>query len=418
MPPELSFGVIAKHLVQTIHDITHQVPVRNIQKIIADPEYRMAVSHAMGEPIYKQLMPWLHNIARPMGEPNSRVEKVISRIRRHSTVVELALKFSVAMLQPLAYTQTIDQVGMVQAVKALSQFYVDPRAAMRFINESSPTMANRKEVYDRELMQIRDSFDKGALGGSQAATNAFFALIDVTDAAFRYPTWLAGYNVEMDRSGDHEKSVDFADKVVAKTQGWGMPKDMAMLQRGGQQRSEMVKLLTMFYTFFSVFTNRFMDTTSKYRIGKISLSQAVVSYWWILVLPALIEGVVRKRDVPEDPWEALTGALGYLAAGFPLIRDVVNPILTGYRYSFTPAQRALELPGRISNAIKAKDKGDKGRRLAMEAMEVAGYIFGLPTRQAKITMDGIIDLMDGQTSDPSVLLFRRERQRGKTKPSM
>ena len=44
---DLSLGVLSKHIVNTVHDITHSVPVRDVQKIIADPAYREAVSSTM-----------------------------------------------------------------------------------------------------------------------------------------------------------------------------------------------------------------------------------------------------------------------------------------------------------------------------------------------------------------------------------
>jgi len=43
-------------------------------------------------------------------------------------------------------------------------------------------------------------------------------------------------------------------------------------------------------------------------------------------------------------------------------------------------------------------------------IESAGYMFGLPTGQAVVTMQGLIDLMNGDTSDPTRLMFRAPRE--------
>ena len=56
----------------------------------------------------------------------------------------------------------------------------------------------------------------------------------------------------------------------------------------------------------------------------------------------------------------------------------------------------------------ATSKGkDKAVKIAKESARLAGYIFGLPTDQALITMEGIIDLMSGKTNKPQRLLFKK-----------
>ena len=49
-------------------------------------------------------------------------------------------------------------------------------------------------------------------------------------------------------------------------------------------------------------------------------------------------------------------------------------------------------------------------KLLRYGLESAGYMVGLPTGQAVVTMRGLMDLIDGETSDPTRLMFRAPRE--------
>jgi len=49
-------------------------------------------------------------------------------------------------------------------------------------------------------------------------------------------------------------------------------------------------------------------------------------------------------------------------------------------------------------------------KLFKAGFESAGYFTGLPTAQAIITMQGFIDLKNGETSDLTRLMFRAPRE--------
>jgi hypothetical protein len=414
MPPHLSFSVISKHIVSAVHDATHQVAVRNAQQIIAHPLYRGAVTASMGDATYRQLMPWLSDIARPRREPATQVDKWVGRLRRNSTIVGLGLKFSVATKQFLSWTQTVDEVGIGQALSGLAEFYAQPNRMAEFIRESSAMMRNRKANWDRELNQFASEFDPGASPGMDRAKDFFFAMIGVMDVSATYPTWLAGYRQGLKRfDGDHQQAVEFADGVVRRTQPVASPKDMSTMQRGGETRSELRKLFTMFYTFFSVFQNRLQETRQKHRLGKINAVQAAISYWWILVLPALASEWISKRKWPWEvgPLEYAKGIAGYWAAAFPFLRDLATPALSGFDYTMTPVESAMESIAELPKVVFT-DK-PKPRRIAKQAIKATGYLVGLPSSQINVTMDGIIDLMEDKTNNPWRLIYSEQRDKQK-----
>jgi hypothetical protein len=412
LEPLLSFSVIQRHLVNTIHDVTHQIPVRDAQRLINDPRYREAVSASLGVETYKQLNPWLSDVARPRYEPATKIDKLVGRLRRNATIVGLGLKVTVAQKQVLSITQTIDELGLKPVMKAISHFYAHPQQTAEFIKESSVMMRNRRRQWDRELSQFTGQFDPGKLKSVEYARDAFFAMIGVMDSAATYPTWLAGYEVGMNQFNyDHDKAVEFADQVVRRTQPVASPKDLSTIQRGGETRSELRKLFTMFYTFFSGFQNRMQETNQRLKVGDINIIEAAKSYWWILVFPAAMSGLISKR---KWPWELgikdyLKEITGYYVAAFPFFRDLISPIITGHEYTMSPVEQAGESVVKLGKALQANEI--KGRTVAKEATKVAGYTFGLPSSQMIITMDGLIDLMEGKTDNPARLLFSEDRKK-------
>lgn len=278
----------------------------------------------------------------------------------------------------------------------------------KWIKEQSPMMRHRRRQWDRELSQFAQQFDPSRFEKFEAAKDAFFAMIGAVDAVATYPTWLAGYNVELERSGDHARAVEFADKTVRRTQPVAAPKDLSYFQRGGKSKSELHKMFTMFYTFFSVFQNRMQETGAKRRLGKINMGQAALSYWWIMVFPAFLGALIQRRRLPEG-WEWFKDIVGYRLAGLPFIRDIISPALSGFDYTMTPVESALEVPSDVFKAVTS-DK-PKGRVVVKQLLKFAGYSVGLPAGQAVVTMDGMLDLMEGKTDNPTALIFREDRSK-------
>jgi hypothetical protein len=408
MPPLLSFSVISRHLKTAVHDITHQVAVRNAQKIISHPVYRGAMTATMGKETYMQMMPWLQDVAASMHEPVTSISRWISRLRRNSTIVALGFKFSVAAKQFLSLTQTMDEVGAGRTLAAVAKFYARPKEMSEFIKESSVMVRQRKRQWDRDLAQLTREFDPGAGVSLEKAKDAMFYFIGLMDIAATYPTWLAGYEQGMaEFNGDHAKAVENADMVVRRTQPVASPKDLSSMQRGGEKRSEMMKLFTMFFTFFSVFQNRLQEVVSRHKLGNINTLEAAASFFWIMILPAMMSSIIAERKWPWEigPREYAKGIASYALAAFPFIRDLFNPMITGFEYTMTPVEGGLEAISKLAPVIVGKDTPGKGRRVAKQISKVAGYTVGLPSSQINITMEGILDLMSGETDDPWRLLF-------------
>lgn len=415
MGVRLDFGVIGEHIGKVLLDVTHQIPVRDAQKIILHPVYRDAVRQYAGPETYSQLMPWLQRIARSERQPDSGMDKFLRRLRKNTTVVALGLKFSVAAQQvtSLSSVAAVPEIGALGVARAAYQFYKNPAEAIRFVNERSPSVRFRGMNFERDLRAFSEKFNPAQFQGSQWVQEAFFSVISMMDKSSAYPAWIAGYQYGLKafkaEADPEAKAVEYADKIVRQTQASGMVKDLAAIQGG----SEGQQLLTMFYSFASAFQNQMVRAWRMARMGgrPRDYAQLAASYWWLMVVPAVVSQMIRDQKIP-DIKEMIQGIFSYGLGGLPYFRDLVNGMFSGFGYSVTPLQSPGEEIVRLGKNIgKAVSDNDvDSRKLAKGAIGAAGYVFGLPSGQINTTMDGLLDMMDGKTDNPARLLFREPKR--------
>jgi len=220
-----------------------------------------------------------------------------------------------------------------------------------------------------------------------------FSLISLFDRAATLPTWIAAYRQgEKMFNGNEAKMVQYADMITRRTQPAASPKDLAAIQRG----SEAQKLFTMFYTHFSNVYNEVQRTNKMKKLGDIGMKDALVSYWWTIIAPAMLANFASSPHLPgkKDIKELPKNVIGYGASAFPIIGGVVNTMLNKkYDYSATPTEG---LPRELVNIGRAKTAGKAVR----SAVKATGYAFGLPTPQLLITAKGIQDIVTGETKNP------------------
>ena len=244
-----------------------------------------------------------------------------------------------------------------------------------------------------------DSFmAKGNIGLAESIhsniVKAAFMHIAYIQKTVNMATFLGAYNKYMaENPGAKEKSaVIYAETVVRTTQSGAGAKDLASIQSKG----EFMRMVTMFYTYFSVLYNRERQMFKNMKkIG--NMPKAIASFMWLIASPVLVESLLKGHEPEDDEgwaeWFAMESML-YATTSIPWVRDVANGLLTDYGYSFTPAQ------GMVESFIRAGKKGVQGEydevfwRNTVNAMGVMTHI---PTGQAMKTFDYIFG---GESEEP------------------
>lgn len=410
MFPLLDFSVITKHINDVIHFSTHALEVRDVNKILSSGELRASIEQALGEAVYKQLNPWLQNVARSQYQPITAIERTIGKLRANTAIVVLGVKASTALMQPLAAFQGIDYVGLVPWLKGLATFYSHPWEWSGFVQEKSPMMSVRysRETLDREMALFAKQFNPAGDSLMAAAQQAFFAWMNVMDAGVAYPTWMAAYKQGMDKFNWHEaKAAEYADQAVRLSQASSAVKDQALFYQG---KEGLKKLFGMFQTFFNAFFNRIIERNRGFGLGEVGIGGLMAAYTWLVLLPATVQYMIQDRKLP-GPWDVGRESINYLASGIPLVRDLANLIFSDYDARPSPAFKVYDEASYLKKTITAKDP--KWRNIIGHGLQVAGYGLGLPTAQAVITMKAIFDLIEGKEINPLNLLLREPKEKKK-----
>lgn len=421
----LDIDVLSEHVGQVIHDLSHRRAVIDVNRLASNDQVRSAIEETAGTEMYRQIRPWLQSIANEVNQPESYWEKLIGQARVGATVVNMGLKVTTAIVQPLGYLNSIDMLGAKYAWAGLTNFFgshgggrsyatwSNMKHATAFVHERSTMMANRQKTFDRD---VRDSLQRLTKDSRlQDWQRSFFYFTGLMDMAVSVPTWIGAYQKAMDGQvseielGDEARAADYADSIVRQTQSAGGVKDLAQIQRGGQVRRSFV----MFYSYFSVLYNQFSRQISNYKQGNISLPQLASSAFFLWFAPSILGELIAGRG-PDDEdewaeWAARQGILYPMGAVVGL-RDVGSAVLTPFGYGASPAFDAFEMTARTAAIpLKAIDEDQElGRSDVKAAVLTAGYWGKLPSRQAWITGEYMYDVMTGEAKPDNPGEFVRD----------
>ena len=424
-PILLDLGVINRHLGEVIHDITHREAVIQAHKFLSSERVRRAVDQALGSEIGKQLGPWVKFVANSWAQERAGNEgfgRWIGKARANATVVGMGFRATTMVTQIAGYSNSVEVVGAEPLAKAIAQFSSNPVAAVRSVMEKSGEIRHRMDTLDRDL---RSEIAKVAAANpaSKLARQAMdakrfmFHGIGYMDMAVSVPTWMAGYSNAIALGMSEADAIYAGDKAVRQSQGAGSPKDLAAIQRGTGKWGEALKLVTMFYSYFSAQYQR--ERTLGRDIMAVdgrrsrSTPKLVARAFFLLVLPPLLTEVLRAaagagNPPDDDEWwtEWVLRKLTANAVGpIPVVRDLIEPVWQGVRGakvwnpSVTPLQRAMDSIVAAGKDVGHIARGEETKHAVKDLMETAGYVTGLVPGQVASATQFLVDVGNG-TSQP------------------
>lgn len=412
----LDLGVMTEHVVNVIHDLTHRRALLDVDRLVTSNRVRKAIEETAGRQMYRQLRPWLRNIATDYRSPMTAPEAILNHARAGATIVNMGLKITTAVVQPLGYFNSLELLGTKYAAIGLRDTFAkgDPfrsiSRAREFAFERSEQLRNRMTTFDRDVRdQLKRLTETGYVGPIR---RSFFFLTGFMDMSVAIPTWLGAYRKAMDgaveevQAGDEKAAIDFADSTLRKAQSAGGAKDLAQIQAHGS----LLKLFTTFYSYFNVlynlFAKRFKQTDFTKPKDVAHFTASMLALWFV---PAVLSEVIAGRGPGEDEsWEEYLKRTAYLWALYPaqsvvLLRDVMNA-MGPYGYDGSPALDALEQTARaLKIPVKALDEDAEVSRSDVKAVVLATSYWGqLPGRQAWITGSYLFDWMTGEEQPETV----------------
>lgn len=435
LPILLDFDVISKTLTDEIHLISFREPVRDVRRIILNDEFREVVKRLFGINTEGMLRQWSADCWALEPKAQSGYERVMSMIRANSTMAVLGYRTMTAVLNVLNITPMAHYLGgPAEALRAMKRFYAHPKEQYEYIVQQSVFMAERAQTMD---VNIREAVKRGTtadvIPGYKAVQDNAFKIIAMTDLSIAMPLWLheyeKAYQTAMDNGLKPESAkrdaIMAGDAAVRRVFGSSQKIDLSAVQRG----SEVMKMLTMYYSYFSTLYNAlsysFFQTRQQVMHAKIdsgSWKKAVAAnkkklvkglaplaygyLMWVLI-PSLLDTLFRTAaDDDDDKWsiEKLvkkTGKniLGNTVGGIPILRDAI-PYLTAkafdepqYGMGSLPAYGAVEQINRVINSIES-DKKTK-YDVARETLRLGGTAVGF----SQTLSDGLVTTVEWAGSD-------------------
>jgi hypothetical protein len=392
-PVWLDLRVLFEHVDGVIRDIEMREAVADTVRIIRSKPFSDAVTRAKGSEFYSMFQNWLEHTVEASKPPTTTVEKVFQYLRTGSSIAEMGLSVRTALMQPFGYTSSIALIGEKYAAKGMLKFTAQRGRAAQEVMEASAFMRNRAATFNREVREANRWLGTDSLK-NDLVTASFWG-IQKLDMAVSIPTWLGAYDKAKDEGMSHDDAVDYADDTVSRTQGSGLPRNMADIQQGPVWK----KMFTMFYSYFGAYQNMQTDLwkQTSFRNPAQALKYAKAQIWLTVVPSLLVDALFNELfggDDDDEIYEKMASSLlRQMTGGVVFLRDAVNAVTTGFNYQSTPAGNPIK---ELANLTKQIGQNEVDAALVKSLIMTTGYMLHIPGARAGARATSVL-MDDGDT---------------------
>ena len=406
---QLDIGVLFNHLDGVIHYLNWYEWGLDANRILHDKRIEDAIKEGYGYRVYETIISGIKDIAVGEQATTHEADKFFRYMRSGSSVAAMGWKSGTAILQLFGLTQSISVVGAKWIGLGLGKWMqgaAHQESVLKDVLAMSKFMKTRGSTMNRDIGEIRNRVVEAGLMTPVRAT--FFSLIVKMQQIVDVITWLGAYaKFESEGKYDQQTLITMADGKVIDSQGSGMVKDLAAIERG----PEGWKAFTQFGSFFN----------STYQLGNEMVRRRVIHYrgpadilglisdtMLNYIMPSVMTKVVfdgLRGDWDEDEdwgdylWRIAPGAVAsYVLNTMYIVREFAG-MAEGYTDYEGPAGiRGIPTVGRLIGQAAQLDL-DMG--LARAGLETGGIFFKLPSGAAVNAIYGVLALHMGVTENPA-----------------
>lgn len=401
---DLSIDVLFNHIDGVIHDITHWEAVRDVDRVLRNPKIYTELGRSLGNAGARAVKDRLTEVAA--GPQRINGLRGWSRFFRHARIAATynALGYSVrtAIMNTAGITTAIADMDAKTVASGAAEYYSNKKKSDEFILSKSKYMTDRGQVINRDIATIRNNI-KGDTRWNSFKDHAFW-LMTQTDKAIVRPIWIAAYRKGEGMFDTEQEAIDYADRMVARTQGSGLDLDLANVET----RNELMKSLTVMYSAMSAIYNITTEQVKRYKSGQINVVELTAKMSWLLVVPAIFEMLLKGDE--EEPLESIPSETAFYALGLlPVGRDAASSIK--YGSVFPPPAVGLVLAPLELGKQAYQGELDKGLLRATTDTLSWGLLPG--GAQFNRTTGYLMDLNEGEIDDFSIyslLVTGKERK--------
>ena len=372
------------------------LPIRDINKLLSNPKLIEAIKRKKGNPFYQNLKSWLLDVSDTNpGISFDQVDKIARLLRVRAADAMLGFNVVSAMKQPISVLNACAEIGISNVLNGIQQLTKSPIATTKIVYDKSPLVRNRKGQFDRVISELEQSKTiKQILKKSKTKSDIILGLIKFMDQQSVKAVWKGAYDQGLGKDMTDQEAIDYADKVIRKTQPMAGVKDLAKWFRGGT----LSKMFTMFQNQINNNYNYYThDILGKYRAGEIGVGKLMYRIAFSYVMPALLIGMVSRGRLPKDK-EALKDLISFPVAGLFFVGAIVRNMIQGWdSFSIPPLSW-------VNDIIKAGTMKKISTKIRY-GLSALAKLLGIPWNQPYRTIKGMIDYFGGATDDLKRLIW-------------
>lgn len=413
------------HISNVVNDLAMKEQTWNSDKILKNKKVQQAITSTAGINQYKELQSWLKDLFGVAKTTSGWFGSAINHLRAGMTISTMGLKLSTVIIQASGYAQSIVKIGYTPMLKGLFKFLGNGNLLK--INQSmNEAMAKSKILKTRETTYHRDIFEtfktmekKGKLPKNLVAY--YFYPMAKMQMLVDIPTWYGAYYKGLkDFNGNDAKAVEYADLVVVQSQGSGLMQDLSSFERGsigGQNKSDVIKMFTAFYTYFNAKWNLAQESYRKTNFRRPADIAKFASDMMLLYFVEAIVGEIILGKLPdfddEDEDTFATYSTKLIAsnffAQFPISREAVS-VAKGFEGTPSGFSGLAIATKGFTSAIKEPFEEEPDITKIIEGInQGSGIIFHYPSGQVDVFIDAIQKAQEGEDVAPINYLIRPKK---------
>jgi len=408
-------SVITRHLDGVIGDISYRQFLRQVYKVLGDPDIRRMIDNRIGPGAATGLRQSFErgavghfSLAGPLLGP---FQKVADAGMTNLSSAALGLRIPLAMANVVAVPiQATARVKARNVIRGLLDYYLsggpniigNMRRNAEMVQRLSPLMLRRSEARSVELSSIIANL-RGKRGFRAKMIEMAMAMHQWTVPLAENAVWMGAYQQAQSGGANIQEAAAAADKAIRQTQ---TKTSAAELSRG---EGGPMRMFMQFAGPLVVMNNRMQEAGLRGLRGDVKSWPQALGVWFSVAMGAawsfeLMMGRGPEGDDGEDAdigdwiaWAALK--LGLLPfAAFPLIRDVAGFADSGFSRGTPLVEAGISLyEATIGTAEELFSEDEVNvEKIIKSQVRASGAAFGVPSNQLLRTGDYLMSVGTGE----------------------
>ena len=412
-PLDLNLNVLNRHLNMVTWDLEMGDALHDAYRVWHAPEVRKAMEAAGYGHYWDSINLWIRDVTTGEVVAGDVLSRSARWIRTGFTISKLGFNLKTVALQPLGLVSTAVQLGKWNTFRSLHHA-VKP-SSWKQVSEMSAAMRARDQAFNQDMELARRAFTDGILSrwvGDKAEfiiRESAFIMLKKSQRLVDITTWMAAYNKHMGATNnDHSQAVEFADLMVARTQGSAVFGQRTAFERGSvsinSKQSELIRAFTPFMSYFIAKNNvafeRFKKTNFK---SPWELVNFVTDMALLYMFEGLAIALLTTEDDDDLAFNTLQETGLGIVAGIPIARDIVG-VAQGFEAGRV-GNLGKDITDLVMGAAKAMDEGEY-KRLRHGATNLTFQFMHIPgASQANRALDALEEGSD----NPMDFIFGAKR---------